>query len=145
MLEELELLVSNSFCMFMSEIITFKCSGCNTRVTVVKKAVERNGAALCLTCGMPHTAETVDDGFNFRPGEPPFKCCCGVSFVASKQIKIGNRFACHASKWTFVIVGAEAEGRWLESSRAYQHYRFVHHTFRIQPTLQRLPYVIMKP
>jgi hypothetical protein len=104
MLDELEPLVNNSFSASIGDRTAFKCCGCEVEVKVMKKSVELNGGAVCLTCGMVYKAEDVNGVLTFTSSEPPFICDCGVStFVTSKQIKIGHRFPCRACKRTFVI------------------------------------------
>jgi hypothetical protein len=108
MLQELEPLVNNFFSGSMSETTTFKCCGCGTQVKVMKKSVELNGGAVCLTCGMVYKAENVDGGVNFTSAQPPFTCECGVStFVAATKIRLGSKFGCRGCKRTFVIAGAD--------------------------------------
>jgi hypothetical protein len=105
-LKELEPLVNNSFSMFTSDSIDFKCLGCEAMVKVMERAVELGGMAFCLTCGMPYRAEKVGDGFTFIPGRPPFTCECGAAtFVPPKQIKEGYKFACRGCKRNFQVVG----------------------------------------
>jgi hypothetical protein len=107
MLEELEPLVNNFFNASMYETISFECCGCGAQVKVLKKAVELNGGAVCLTCGMVFKAENVDGGVQFTSAEPPFTCECGVStFVATKKMRIGSKFGCRGCKRTFEITGA---------------------------------------
>lgn len=104
-LQELDPFVRSGFSSNLSVSITFDCVGCGRPVKSMERILRKTREATCLTCGMPHRAEEVEEEFRFFAGVPPWKCGCGAStYVPLRQVRIGYTFACRCCQKTFKVV-----------------------------------------